>query len=114
VYSSEAGRMNELPRPQARKALPVISVVTFLGFLDTHLLILVMALYAFELGASMGIVGLIIGLYSITNTPANIFLGGWSGWSTARTDVKCWHNAFGFAGGAGYQEAYLSLSTNLC
>jgi MFS family permease len=75
VYSSEVGRMNELMRPQAGKVLPVISVVTFLGFLDTHLLIPIMALYAFELGAGIGIVGLIVGLYSITNTPANIFLG---------------------------------------
>ena len=55
--------------------LPITSVVTFLGFLDTHLLIPVMALYAAELGASLGIIGLIIGLYSITNTPANILFG---------------------------------------
>jgi MFS family permease len=75
VYSNEVGRMNELRQYQARKALPVISVVTFFGFLDTHLLIPIIALYAFELGASIGIVGLIIGLYSIFNTPANIFLG---------------------------------------
>jgi len=34
-----------------------------------------MALYAFELGASVGITGLIIGLYSLTNTPANILFG---------------------------------------
>jgi MFS family permease len=75
VYSSEVGRMNELKRPQARKVLPVISVVTFLGFIDTFLLIPIIALYASELGASVGIIGLIIGLYSIMNTPANIFLG---------------------------------------
>jgi MFS family permease len=55
--------------------LPIISVVTFLGFLDTHLLIPVMALYAAKLGAGIGITGLIIGLYSITNTPANILFG---------------------------------------
>ena len=67
--------MNEIKRPRARTALPIISVVTFLGFLDTHLLIPVMALYAATLGASVGIIGLIIGLYSITNTPANILLG---------------------------------------
>jgi len=75
VYSNEVGRMNELTQPQARKALPVISVVTFLGFIDTNLLIPVIALYASELGASVGIIGLVIGLYSITNTPANIFWG---------------------------------------
>lgn len=67
--------MNELKRPQSRATLPIISVVTFLGFLDTHLLIPVMALYASTLGASIGTIGLIIGLYSITNTPANILLG---------------------------------------
>jgi len=65
-------------RPQIkppRRVLPIISAVTFLGFLDTHLLIPVMALYASELGASVGIIGLIIGLYSVTNTPANILFG---------------------------------------
>jgi len=67
--------MNELKRPQSRGALPIISIVTFLGFLDTHLLIPVMALYASTLGASVGIIGLIIGLYSVTNTPANILFG---------------------------------------
>ncbi len=67
--------MNELTRPQAKRVLPVISVVTFFGFLDTHLLIPIIALYAYDLGASIGIVGLIIGLYSIANTPANIFWG---------------------------------------
>ena len=67
--------MNKLKQPQSRAALPIISVVTFLGFLDTHLLIPVMALYASDLGASVGITGLIIGLYSVTNTPANILLG---------------------------------------
>lgn len=67
--------MNELKQPPARRVLPIISVVTFLGFLDTHLLIPVIALYAHNLGAGPGIIGLIIGLYSITNTPANILFG---------------------------------------
>ncbi|MBA7671452.1 Inner membrane transport protein YajR [subsurface metagenome] len=67
--------MNELEQPQTRKVLPITSVVTFLGFLDTHLLIPIMALYAYKLNASVGIIGLIIGLYSITNTPANILFG---------------------------------------
>jgi len=67
--------MNELKQPQARKVLPITSVVTFLGFLDTHLLIPIIALYAYKLDASVGIIGLIIGLYSITNTPANILFG---------------------------------------
>jgi len=50
-------------------------VVTFLGFLDTHLLIPIIALYARELQATVGLTGLIIGLYSLTNTPANILFG---------------------------------------
>ena len=66
--------MSRLRQPRCR-GLPIISIVTFLGFLDTHLLIPVMALYAAELGASVGIIGLIIGLYSLTNTPANILFG---------------------------------------
>jgi len=67
--------MNELKQPQARPVLPIISIITFLGFLDTHLLIPIIALYASELDASPGIIGLIIGLYSLTNTPANILFG---------------------------------------
>jgi len=67
--------MNQLEQPQARRVLPINSVITFLGFLDTHLLIPVMALYATELGASVAVIGLIIGLYSLTNTPANILFG---------------------------------------
>ena len=67
--------MNELRQPQARRVLPINYAITFLGFLDTHMLIPVIALYAAELGASIGIIGLIIGLYSITNTPANILFG---------------------------------------
>jgi MFS family permease len=75
VYSGEVGQMNELMLSWEKKALPVISAVTFVGFLDTHLLIPVMSLYASELGAGVGTVGLIIGLYSIANTPANILFG---------------------------------------
>lgn len=67
--------MNEFKQLQAKRVLPITSAVTFLGFLDTTLLIPVMALYAAGLGASIGITGLIIGLYSITNTPANILFG---------------------------------------
>lgn len=59
----------------ADKVLPVVSAVTFLGFLDTHLLIPVISLYTAELGAGVGTVGLVVGLYSLTNTPANIFFG---------------------------------------
>jgi MFS family permease len=67
--------VKKLKQPKTRRILPITFAVTFLGFLDTHLLIPVMALYASELGASVGIIGLIVGLYSITNTPANVFFG---------------------------------------
>ena len=65
--------MNESKQP--RRLLPIISVVTFLGFLDTTLLVPILALYAAEFNATVGTIGLIVGLYSITNTPANIFFG---------------------------------------
>ncbi len=65
------------PQRIANWVLPLTSVITFLGFLDTYLLIPVIALYASSLGASIGMVGLIVGLYSIINTPANIVFGRW-------------------------------------
>jgi MFS family permease len=75
MYPNEVRRMSEITKPQPGYTLPVLSTVTFLGFLDTHLLIPIISLYASGLDAGVGIVGLIVGLYSITNTPANIFLG---------------------------------------
>jgi MFS family permease len=51
------------------------SIITFLGFLDTHLLIPVIALYAVHLGAPISTVGLVVGIYSLTNFFINI-LGG--------------------------------------
>ncbi|MFC2033584.1 MFS transporter [Chloroflexota bacterium] len=67
--------MVETKKSAMKKVLPIASAVTFIGFLDTHLLIPVIALYASKLGASVGIIGLIVGLYSLTNTPANIVCG---------------------------------------
>ncbi len=61
--------------PKPRRALPIAAIVTFLGFIDTNLLIPIIALYASELGASIGTVGLIVGLYSLTHTPANLVFG---------------------------------------
>ena len=58
-----------------RRGTPLNLAVTFLGFLDTHMLIPVVALYASSLGASVLATGLIVGLYSITNTPANVIFG---------------------------------------
>lgn len=67
--------MNKSIQSQPMWVVPLISLVTFLGFLDTHLLLPLMALYASSLGAGASIIGIIIGLYSITNTVANIFFG---------------------------------------
>ena len=58
-----------------RRVTPLNLAVTFLGFLDTHMLIPVLALYADSLGAGFLGTGLIVGLYSITNTPANVIFG---------------------------------------
>lgn len=55
--------------------MPLISVVTMIGFLDTTLLVPIVANYAKELGAGVAISGLIVGLYSIINTPANLLFG---------------------------------------
>ncbi len=64
-------------KPLFDSKLPLVASVTFIGFLDTHLLIPVVALYAGELGAGLALTGVIVGLYSITNTPANIIFGRW-------------------------------------
>jgi DHA1 family multidrug resistance protein-like MFS transporter len=67
--------MNKHARTGTNKALSVVSIITFIGFLDTHLLIPVIALYAYDLGTGASMVGLIVGLYSIVNTPANVVFG---------------------------------------
>ena len=66
--------MDQEPYGQQPKLL-IISVINFFSFLDVNLIIPVMALYASTLGANPGIIGLLIGLYSITDTPTNIFSG---------------------------------------
>lgn len=75
MYSDCIGWMSVATSSRSEKFLPVISAVTFLGFIDTNLLVPVVSLYAAELGAGIGIIGLIVGLYSLTNTPANILWG---------------------------------------
>jgi MFS family permease len=52
-----------------------VTIITFFSSLDTTLLLPVMSLYASEIGASVSIAGLVIGLYSITTTPASILFG---------------------------------------
>jgi MFS family permease len=60
-----------------QKVIQLNSIITFLGFLDTHLLIPIIALYATSLGSDIGTVGLVIGLYSVTNIITNILGGRW-------------------------------------
>ena len=62
------------------------------------------ALYASEFGASIGIIWLIIGLYSITNTPANILFG----WLIDRIGIKFRYYGFGFDSGSERRKAYLA------
>ncbi|MCD6567557.1 MAG: MFS transporter [Dehalococcoidia bacterium] len=57
------------------KLLFLVLGITFLGLIDTMMLVPIMRLYADGLGATATVAGLIIGIYSITNTPANVFLG---------------------------------------
>ncbi|MDP2919831.1 MAG: MFS transporter [Dehalococcoidia bacterium] len=52
-----------------------VTIITFFSSLDTTLLLPVMSLYASEIGASVSIAGLVIGLYSITTTPVSVFFG---------------------------------------
>ncbi len=49
--------------------------ITLIGFVDTHLLIPIIALYAASVGATVGQIGLIVGIYSGVNTAANV-IGG--------------------------------------
>src|ERR1035437_11074096 len=58
-----------------RSTLPIISALTFLSFLDTPLLIPIMALFALQLNAAVGMVGFIIGIHSAVGTPASIYFG---------------------------------------
>ena len=66
--------MNQ-PSGKRTPNLFVISLLNFISFLDTTLLIPIIALYATTLDIGPGTVGFIIGLYSILNSPVNIISG---------------------------------------
>ena len=58
------------------RSLPHLNlIITTICFVDTHLLVPIIALYSSSLGASVEMIGLIVGLYSVTNIPANVFFG---------------------------------------
>jgi len=57
------------------KLLLLVLAITFLGLIDSMMLVPIMRLYADALGATAAIAGFTVGIYSITNTPANVFFG---------------------------------------
>lgn len=63
--------------PSQNKGGLLNSVITFLSFVDTNMLIPVIALYASSLGAKVGMIGILVGIYSLTNFIVNIFAGRW-------------------------------------
>ena len=63
--------------PHRNKGNLLNPFITFLSFVDTNMLIPVVALYATSLGAHVGIVGILVGLYSVTNFFVNLFAGRW-------------------------------------
>jgi MFS family permease len=66
--------MEQAPR-SATPNLFIISTLNFISFLDTTILIPIIALYATTLNVGPGTVGFIVGLYSIVNSPTNLFSG---------------------------------------
>ena len=57
------------------RILLLVFGITFLGFIDTQMIVPIMRLYADNLGATVAMAGFIVGMYSIVNTPANIAFG---------------------------------------
>jgi len=66
--------MEQTPR-DATPNLFLISILNFISFLDTTILIPIIALYATTLNIGPGTIGFIIGLYSVVNSPTNLFSG---------------------------------------
>ena len=58
-----------------RKYLFLILTLSFLVNFDSTVAIPIIALYAKELGASIILIGLIVGVYSMVHIPSNIFFG---------------------------------------
>jgi len=61
-----------------RLSLAVVYAIVFVSFFDNHSLLPIMAPYARSLGASMGLVGLIVGTYSAVNLVGNLGAGYWT------------------------------------
>jgi MFS family permease len=66
-----------IARTQSRFALLVVYAVVFVSFFDNHSLLPLIAPYAKSLGASVALVGLIVGAYSAVNLLGNLGAGYW-------------------------------------
>jgi MFS family permease len=66
-----------LAKTQSRFALLVVYAVVFVSFFDNHSLLPIIAPYTKSLGASVALVGLIVGAYSAVNLLGNLGAGYW-------------------------------------
>lgn len=62
---------------QSRFSLLVVYAIVFISFFDNHSLLPLIAPYAKSLGASVALVGLIVGAYSAVNLLGNLGAGYW-------------------------------------
>jgi MFS family permease len=69
--------ITETAHTQSRFALWVVYAVVFVSFFDNHSLLPIIAPYAKSLGASVTLVGLIVGAYSAVNLLGNLGAGYW-------------------------------------
>lgn len=67
----------QIVKTQSRFALLVVYAVVFVSFFDNHSLLPIIAPYAKSLGASVALVGLIVGAYSAVNLLGNLGAGYW-------------------------------------
>ena len=67
--------MTDSPRSDIKGILPLVFGITLLGFIDNQMIHPILRFYADDLGATVAVAGLVIGMYSILNTPANIIYG---------------------------------------
>ncbi|MCI0477865.1 MAG: MFS transporter [Anaerolineales bacterium] len=69
--------ITQTARMQSRFALLIVYAVVFVSFFDNHSLLPIIAPYAKSLGASVALVGLIVGAYSAVNLLGNLGAGYW-------------------------------------
>lgn len=69
--------ISQTARTQSRFALLIVYAVVFVTFFDNHSLLPIIAPYAQSLGASVALVGVIVGAYSAVNLLGNLGAGYW-------------------------------------